>query len=158
MNTFFLNVDCVGEVTKRRYVGQVEVKLWLNHKEMGDVARDTNKSVQGLQRTPQWDISGFIAGLQDKWEGIADADKLNLTEMQISRIMAMVSLSCPIGDPSADILSTIALLNGHIVTSPDWWNNGSNLIDYAPVVEIHKQLRELQAEQSKSVDKSEKKG
>lgn len=149
-NVMHVEVDVVGAVTKQKYIGQFEVQLFLNHKQRAQAAREANKNTAGLMRTPRWDMQGFIAGLKDQWPNIAEADKLNLTEAQYNRIMAITAISAPIGDPEADILGVIAVLNAHIVTAPDWWGRtadspgGYELIDYEPVLALNKELQKLQ--------------
>lgn len=149
-NIMNIEVDVTGQVTKQKYVGQFEVKMFLNHKERAVAAREANKATSGLMRTPRWDMHGFMAGLKDQWPNIAEADKLNLTDQQYNRIMAITAISAPVGDPEADILGVIAVLNAHIVNAPDWWGRtndslgGYELIDYEPVLELNRELQRLQ--------------
>lgn len=153
-----IDVDCTGEQTGKKYSGQFELKLFLSLRERGLATRESNKVTSGLSRTPKWDIDGFIAGLRDKWEGVEDTNKLNLTEQQINRIFGIAAASIQTGDAEADILGTIAQLNYHIVSAPAWWGRtaenlgGYDMMDYSPVVELHVQLNKLIAAKIKPED------
>lgn len=143
-DNLFIDVDCVGETTKKKYTGQFEVKLFLNHREMAAAAKEANRQTSGLSRTIRWDLKGFLAGLKDEWAGTEESEKLNLAEEQVNRIVSIAAISIPVGDAEADVMSVLALLNTHIVKSPDWWKSGYDLVDGAPIMELNKALTALQ--------------
>ena len=152
METYYVDVDCIGTITGKVYHGKFEIKLHLSLKEMAAVKRETNRVTQGLTKTPMWDFPGFVKGLKDEIEGMDEDAKLNLSESQRERICRLAVVAIPLGDPEADIMSSIAELNMHIVGDvPEWWGRtkddlgGYCLQDWQPAVELQKGIQELRS-------------
>jgi hypothetical protein len=150
MQNVFIPVDCTGETTQQKYSGTFELKLFLSHKEMASAKREANGKTYGLMTTPKWNMNYLLVGLRDEIPGMDEKEKLGLTKEQIDRIVGMVMISCPVGDPEADVMVMIAELNSHIVSAPSWWGRkdgdlgGYDLLDAAPIAELKRQLDKLQ--------------
>jgi hypothetical protein len=149
--TYFIDIDVIGDITGERYVGKFEVKLFPTMQDRALIRREINRATSGLSQTPSWDFEGFVKGLRDKIDNITEDAKLNLTEQQIGRIILLAGLAIPIADPEVDLMATIAELNILMVGVPEWWGRvqgdlgGYSLKDWSPIVAIRNELATLRA-------------
>lgn len=73
----YVDVDCVGETTGTRYVGQFEVKLFLSLKERGESGKVRHRLLKDILETDDIyfllqllsNLNGHLVGVKPSWWG-----------------------------------------------------------------------------------------
>lgn len=73
----YIDVDCVGEITGRRYVGQFEIKLFLTLKDRTEVGRIRSKLLRDISEADDvfyllqllTNLNAHLTGKKPEWYG-----------------------------------------------------------------------------------------
>ena len=154
----FIEVDCKGESTKQPYKGSFEVRMFLTHKEKQKLNSNIRQHVGNTAlMAAAWDIKSFVSALDALPE---DGDDIFISNTTKNYILALVG-SCLPSVPQIDNLVTSTLiLNAHVINAPEWWkksNNGLDLLDEQPIVELNTKLNSLLEEFFKEGEEEEEK-
>jgi hypothetical protein len=92
----YIDVDCVGETTGRRYVGQFEVKLFLPLKDRADSARIRSKLLKDISENDDvyyllqllTNLNTHLTGKKPDWYG-EDGTELEDSQPIISLALAL---------------------------------------------------------------------
>ena len=159
-NLVYIDLDVVTPRGKK-YQGQFTLKRYLNQRERNEVARIANKLSVGLRRPSSYSLPVIYelataavrnslskvfqdATVSDKYE-----ESLKPENIAASVLDAILPEIKDI-DPRAEEMYYLAMLNVHVVESPEWWKpkgeseGGLLLEDYEPIYQLYIQLMEAQ--------------
>lgn len=141
-----IEINCVGENTKQVYKGTFVVKLFSSHNDRLKATREIKAKLGEIQSIVSgWNLNAFISSI-DSVPSVAGEENIYMTEETKKYLKSLLLSYLPSVAPASSLLSNIIILNSHIVSAPDWWNesnNGFELYDETPVYELLTILNEL---------------
>lgn len=141
-----VELSCVGENTGLKYTGTFVIKLFLSHNDKLKITREIKSKLGDIQSiVSNWNINAFMGTLKSCPESPCE-DNVFMTPETQQFLFSLLYSYLPDVPRSSSLLSDIIILNAHIVSAPDFWkksNNGFDLYDEQPVVQLMKDLNEL---------------
>ncbi len=152
-----IEIDCVGENTKKHYKGAFTVKLFLTNKEKLKLTNKLTKHVGDIATiASSWNLQGYIDVIKSLED--SEENEIRINDRAKEVIIAYVLNFLPSVPPSANIISNTVMIQEYIIDSPEWWvelNNGMDLLDQKPLdtlLEEFSKVRELFLEDDTPAD------